>query len=606
MTYRTMKRLNPKRMAKKNRYYYWDIESWGLNPQNTAFIIVKPERQYTKSMPEEWLFKTGGEMRAWMDDLPTGFKHIFYAHNSHKFDTLALYSAEEIAKSTKVAAGGTLYSLQPEKHLELRDSVQLLCARLAAYGAKGVTPQKFIDENDPDFGNLDSITDQDIDYCRQDVDILREAVTTLRSAYRDWTGHQGADLPLTAASMAYRTWCARSWPEAWSWESKSGTRYSVTFPDEANDAARKAYYGGRVEVFPGFDGIEVEGVMSYDRNSMFPAEMLNQTFPDPNRVRRANPSCGRVTRLRARGQPYWGRFRLRAGPDASLFLPTIIDGKADYRQREYDGFLMFPEVNHALDNGWTLVGVDELWMSEPINHFSAYVSHFYDLRLRLKADGDNRQAFVKILLNSLYGKFGSRDRTERVEDTNGINSILEEPDWRERYEVKFWNDDEAFFYLLSKEATERPNCTFFPWAASITSYARVSLQSTIAACERAGFGVVYCDTDSVHLHGLKPGDDVPVDIGHALGQWDLERPSGAEHLDAVPRAVYWERKAYVWWDDRGRKVKVKHKGCSESDGDLTKPQVNRSVRQYRSALRQKKESGYEIRTEKRSKRWCNG
>ena len=64
--YRTMKRLNPKKIAKKNRYYYWDIETWGLNPRNVAFIVVKPETQYTQGMPKEWLFHSHEHMRLWI------------------------------------------------------------------------------------------------------------------------------------------------------------------------------------------------------------------------------------------------------------------------------------------------------------------------------------------------------------------------------------------------------------------------------------------------------------------------------------------------------------------------------------------------------------
>ncbi len=180
--WRTMKRLNAKRLAKKNRIYYWDIESWGLNPRNVAFIIVKPERQYTKNMPEEWLFSSHEDMRSWIDTLPSTFNHIFYAHNSHKFDTLALYTAEEIIDSPKCMAGNVIYTLQPKKNLEFRDSMHILSAPLAAYGAKGVTPAKFIDEDNPDFGNVLSITDQDLDYCRLDVTNLRDSIITMREA----------------------------------------------------------------------------------------------------------------------------------------------------------------------------------------------------------------------------------------------------------------------------------------------------------------------------------------------------------------------------------------------------------------------------------------
>ena len=603
-TYRTLKRLKAKRLTKKTRIYYWDIESWGLNPRNVAFIIVKPERQYTKQMPEEWIFSSAEHMREWIDTLPSTKKHVFYAHNSHKFDTLALYTAEEIIDSPKCMAGSTIYTLQPRKNLEFRDSMHILSAPLASYGAKGITPEKFIDEDNPGFGDVLSITDIDLDYCRLDVDILRDAIITMREAYRDWTKKEDADLPLTAASLAYRVWCANSWPEEWSYVGKSGTRYySVTFPSAANEAAKKGYYGGRVQVFDGFDGIEVFNVMSGDRNSMFPAEMMVQDFPNPDKVYCRFPSVPGLLSAKRKGWTYWGHVVMEASPDAELFLPTIINKKADYNQTSYDGFLMYPEINYALEHGWKLVGVKELYVAPPCNHFAHHVSYFYDQRMRLKAAGDPRQQFIKIgPLNSLYGKLGQKDRCNRIEDIEGINKITQEDGWQDKYSVHFWSVNSSKFYLQENEPSGISKNTFFPWAAAVTSYARVSLQSSISKCRKAGYEVVYCDTDSIHIHDIDSLENIPLDIGPELGQWGWEKPKNYA-VDLVPKACYWERKAYVWFSDSGDKIKIKHKGCSESDGDLTKEQFNVSVIQPRTAMRRGIQSGYENVTPKRSRRY---
>ena len=254
---------------------------------------------------------------------------------------------------------------------------------------------------------------------------------------------------------------------------------------------------------------------------------MNQSFPDADQVWSATPTVGRVHRLKAASEPFWGHFVLEAGPDAELFLPNMIDGKADYLRTSFDGFLMYPEVNHALDHGWILKEVKELWRSRPLKLFSDYIDHFYSLRLHMKSVGDNREAFVKILLNSLYGKFGSRDRCERVEDKDSIRKILETEGWRENWEIKDWSSrDEDGFYLVSMNPTIKPRCNFFPIAAAITSFARVRLQQAIHASQEAGFDVVYCDTDSVHLAGLSDDSVVPLDLGRELGQWDLESADG--------------------------------------------------------------------------------
>ena len=121
------------------------------------------------------------------------------------------------------------------------------------------------------------------------------------------------------------------------------------------------------------------------------------------------------------------------------------------------------------------------------------------------------------------------------------------------------------------------------------------------ACRNAGLDVVYCDTDSVHVCGLESLDEIPLTIGKELGEWGFEFAKG--HKGIIPSAIYWERKAYVWFNEKGEKLKIKHKGVSESDGDLTKEQVNISVIQPRTAMRRGIQSGYENVVPKRSSRY---
>jgi len=604
--YRTLRAQFPTSKKENVRFYYWDIESWGLNPANPAFIVVMPQERYTKRMPKEWVFYDGSSMREWIDSLPKGFNHVFYAHNGNNFDIYALFDVEELVSMKKIASDSTIYTFFYGQNVLFRDSYHLLQAPLKTYGAKGITPKKFIDSNHPQYGDVDSINDDDLNYCRLDVQILRDAMNTLRGLYQEWSGRMNAELPLTSASLCYRVFCSKYWPNEWVWTKPDTEKvfYSATFLNEANECAKNAYYGGRVMVFPNVEGVELQNVMSFDRNSMYPSEML-KPLPNPDSVFKAEPTIGRVHRLKKDGSPYWGEFVLEADSNAELFLPQMVNGKAEYLGKSFDGFLMYPELNYALEHGWTLKEVRTLYRSRPLIVFEEYVNYFYNLRLEMKKNKDPRQSFVKILLNALYGKFGSKDRCERIEGTDEISLILEREDWREHYELKGWTlEPDDGFYLVGLEPTIKPKCNFFPIASAITSYARVELQKTISKCQNNGLKVAYCDTDSVHIYDLKEGQKIPIDIGGELGQWDLERPKDFEK-DFVPKAIYYERKAYSWFDEKGKPFKIKHKGVSESDGDLTKAQFNKSVRKYKTAKRRGLEAGVEVITEKRSKRWYN-
>ena len=609
--YRSLYEQKAKAFKTDVRFYYWDIESWSLNPANCAFIVVKAERPYEAETPEYWLFMTDSKQSAgeymfdWLLTLDESKRHIFYAHNGNKFDIYALFEAYELRDMEKLGGGSTIYEFKMNKSVWFRDSYHLLNAPLSSYGAKGETPDKFINEENPDFGNMDSITKEDIDYCILDVDILRDAIVNLRKEYREWTETPDADLPMTSASLAYRVWCHFAYPDEWGfWDKKNNYRYQVAFVSKANECGAKCFYGGRVQVYEGFAGREIYNVMSFDRNSMYPAEMKDKPFPDPANTFEANPTISRVWRLINNSDDlFWGEFVLEATClNAQLFLPVIENGKADYTKRRFEGFLMNPEVEYALENGWELKEVRELYRAKPIYIFRDFIDYFYSERLKLKAQGDNRQAFYKLVMNSTFGKFGSKDRFERIENYEDVEAIMSLDNWRDYFEAKSWSIHTPEFYLQAKQATIRPRCTFYPISAICTSYARVELQKRVHQFQELGYEVVYTDTDSIHVHNLRPDSKIPIPIGKELGEWDFEFPkdwSGGW----IPKAVYWERKAYTWFGHDGKPIKIKHKGVSDSDGDLTKEQTNRSVIKYKTALRRNIKSGIEVKTPKRSKKY---
>ena len=155
------------REAKKNRYYAFDIECAGLNPTNPLLICVVPFDQYTKRMPTEWVFK-GRDCKIqfidWLESLPSTFNHIIYGHNGTRFDIYSVFDKWGILSAKKFERNGTIFWIQYKKNIEFRDSKHILQAPLKAFGAKGITPMKFINPNHPDFGSYEAIDDEDIEY----------------------------------------------------------------------------------------------------------------------------------------------------------------------------------------------------------------------------------------------------------------------------------------------------------------------------------------------------------------------------------------------------------------------------------------------------------
>ena len=598
-----------RRDAKKNRYYSFDIECAGLNPKNPLLICVVPFHQYNSRMPEQWVFRgphCKQQFLEWLDALPTTKKNIIYSHNGSRFDIYAVFDKWGVVQAKKFDRDGRIYWIQYAPHVEFRDSAHLLKAPLRAFGAKGTTPQKFIDKNHPDFGSYDAVDDEDIEYCIQDCIVLRNAMKQMASLYSDWTNKINAELPLTTASMAHRVWSHQSWPERWSWKRKKGknkgqSEWSTQINQSAENAAQKAYYGGRVEIH-GVAGHEYHDVVSYDRNSMYPTVMLYE-YPDPTSVKK----CTDLDSLLDSDFLFWGRFHMVADDDAILFLPNTNDeGRRDYKTTEFDGYLCSPEVRYALENGWRVVESSDIWFAtKSMRPFRQFVNQFYTMRKQMKDDNDEREVLVKLMLNALYGVFATKGHQERIENPDEIDEIMNEEGWRDEWTTHIWNTEGGEFYLLAVGCEPPPEHTCFAWAAFVTSYARVDLDSAIREIQSIGKQVVYCDTDSVHFADFNPSEPLPLSIGGELGQWQLESVGIGEGqwVDFADAATYYEPKVYTWKQGE-TSIKIKHKGCSMSTGDPTVPQRHESVVQYRTGIRRGIEAGVAIETTKRSKRWC--
>lgn len=597
----TIYQLKPSKLRRVPTWFFLDIETWGLDPRPEAFAFG-----CVSSMDgtQREIFHDPTSMRAWLEQQAKHTEVVVYAHNGHRFDYLSMFDAEEIATSKKVMVGTKVIELDVAG-VKYRDSLSVLPMSVSKMGdafgmPKGITPEAYIKaERRP-------ITDEDVEYCWRDVDIIKEAMRSLWVEYHAWLGHPISNvgevvfsLPLTGASMAYRVWSYRFWPSHWTWKDKKGRlRLSCSAPERANESLREAYHGGRVQVL-GNPGETVYGVRSVDRNSMYPSVMRESPMPDMDTVRQIKPTIKNLLKLASDERwVYWADVVLEAGPDAELFIPVRKDdGRKTYTETRVEGQYVQPVIDYALEHGWRLLDVKELWFARPIKPFDGFVDEFYNLRLAYKKQGDGREILVKLLLNSLYGKFAQRNYAERIDAPPIVAQMLADDDWQDTYDLHtYGNITSHLCYFLEKEASELSRNTWFGFAAFITGYAQVSLQKVISA---AGDGALYCDTDSVHFIADRWEDVVSrVPIGKQLGAWEPEQP------EPIPVAIYWEPKVYVHYDDNFDTLKVRHKGVPMSDGNLRRPQKVIQLTQWASALRRGLDVGTPIEFEKRSKRWA--
>jgi hypothetical protein len=266
-------------------------------------------------------------------------------------------------------------------------------------------------------------------------------------------------------------------------------RIEIHDDEEAIALERAAYLGGRTEAF--YVG-RVEGRELYklDVNSMYPYVMHTFQYP---------------TRLKARGTaipiPQLAKLVDKGGVIAEVTVeidapvyPLKEEGKNVYPVGELRTTLTTPELLFALKRGWVReVHAFATYATRRL--FYWYVTYFYDLKRSYERDGDRlRRQLVKLLLNSLYGKFGQAGYEDRLIGTCDPERLevqygMDAPS-RQRFTIYV-----AGGSMIKQVRTGEGYNSFVGIAAHVTAYARMYLWLLI---EQAGrHNVYYVDTDSL-------------------------------------------------------------------------------------------------------------
>ena len=135
--------------------------------------------------------------------------------------------------------------------------------------------------------------------------------------------------------------------------------------------------------------------------------------------------------------------------------------------------------------------------------FAAYVSHFHTLRLHYEQNNNTGFALIcKLLVNSLYGKFGQRGFKQTVIGSEAPDKVGREFCYSETLDA-YWSHTWLAGQMF-KEWQEGESYHSFPAiAAHVTAYARLFLSRLLFSIPKRH--VFYMDTDSfiVDAVGLK-------------------------------------------------------------------------------------------------------
>jgi len=333
-------------------------------------------------------------------------------------------------------------------------------------------------------------------YCRRDVEIM---VRLWEEWFPFLDEHQLGTFRTTIGSQAFAGFR----------HGYMHNRIEIHTNADAIALERDAYYGGRTEPF--YVG-RLEGVDLYklDVNSMYPYVMHAHRYPTHLE------SIGltiTVDRLRALIDKWGVVADVTVVVDAPVY-PVKQDGKNVYPVGEMRTTLTTPEIIYGLSRGWVKeVHAYATYRTRPLFHW--WVEALYELKCQYERDGDPlRRQMVKLLLNSLYGKFGQLGYTDRIIGSADpeVISVSHGYDRARRCNLTIYT---AGGLVIEQIRTGEGYNAFVGIAAHVTAYARLYLWDLI---ERAGRrNVYYCDTDSLFTNragydALADGID-PIRLG---------------------------------------------------------------------------------------------
>lgn len=345
---------------------------------------------------------------------------------------------------------------------------------------------------------------------------------------------------------------------------------------------RDALYGGRTECTVScYEVKENEKIRYVDFLSLYPYISKYGKFP----LRHPKILLGGDAR-RADMRTVEGLVFCLVLPPRKLFhpvLPTRCHGKLMFvlcrrcceetrngpcdhenpEDRALKGTWVADEIRRALDTGYTILDVYEIWEYEVTQYnprtktgglFVRYINTF--LKLKQEASGwpadcaedepdyqENRERYLneyycregieldpeliernpglrsvaKLALNVFWGKFAQRTnltRTAVIRNDEELMDLLTSPNF-EVQGIAFANQDVLYAsYDSREEAIGVPSNTNVVIAAYTTAQARLRL---LAQLERLGDRAFYVDTDSIHYVSREGGDEYEPPIGHFLG-----------------------------------------------------------------------------------------
>jgi DNA polymerase type B, organellar and viral len=408
-------------------------------------------------------------------------------------------------------------------------------------------------------GKVWNFQDEAIKYCKLDCHCLYEILVKFNELiFNEFKVNINHKHSLTLPALAMRIYKSQFMPD--------NTIYKIL--GEVESAIRQSYTGGAVEVYIPhnrtsrfLDNVKAffTTLYYYDVNSLYPFVMAKTLMP----VGKPVLFEGDIRHVEPKA---YGFFYCKITSPDNLDHP-ILQRKIKTSEGlrtiaglgTWMGWICSTEMDNAIKFGYQFE-ILKGYQFETGKIFEAYIERMYNLRLQYEK-GHPMNLIAKLLMNSLYGKFGMRLESTIVEmfDTSSENELSLFNDLLDIYgpTIKDW------VKLDNHYVTVRNNLTNYSYNEKEDMYhgqdVNIAIASAITGGARVWMSVIknsslfklyYSDTDSAVIDRPLPS----FMVGNELGQFKLEH--------VITRAVFLAPKVYGLITEKGEEV-IKVKGLNK-------------------------------------------
>lgn len=483
----------------RKKFFVFDCETWGRNarPEEFAFCCMYGHN-YKK------VFHTIDDFKA---ELFSGaFRNKYIFCHWGEFDLNVIFGNIKKGLDREAIFNGSRFIIASKEKVMFADSLNIYQDSVKNIG-KILGHDKLEMNTKFGRGKKFKISDLDIEYCYTDCMIVWKALEKI------FTMVQSVRPTLASLSLLYYQ------------------RFYMPYNFGYNKLSLRffeSYYGGRVEAFK----LGKTHSFKYDINSMYPYVMTFATFPNPKFVKVSKSKD--VKSLKHDLKYYEGQATLKVKHIKNIFgfLPVKKDSRLIFANGIFSGTWCFPEIRLALKHkAIEIIEVQEVLTSYPMESpFKKFAVELY--QKRMEAEGIEKTN-LKLILNSLYGKWGQREKFKEIYFDNvpiDFMDLLTEN--KIPFELKMFNQirEDCYLHIFSPIKTNadytkitideegfKTKIHSIPvFSSYITSHARCYLQENILKHKK--YTVTYTDTDCICTE-LEP----PIQDSLELGAFKKEK-----------------------------------------------------------------------------------